>query len=210
MNLRKTTPELYVSLDAGLTALIVVDLMPRIVEQDLGPHRGADVVARASRLVAAFRKAGGTVVLIRVDRPGVDEQPPGSGFVPEMQPRPGDIAIVKHTVGAFYGTGLADQLRERGVATVVMTGIATTMGVESTARAASDHGFDVIFAADAMSGITSAEHEQALTVVLPRFGEVVSTDEVLGRLSPPLAEDARAGPLSQPNPGEAGCRSTPG
>jgi len=170
------------SLSAGRAALIVVDLMPRIVEQDMGPHKGADVVARASRLVTAFRQAGGTVVLVRVDRPGVAEQPPGSGFVPEMQPRPGDITVVKHTIGAFCGTGLSDQLQERGVDTVVMAGIATTMGVESTARAASDHGFEVIFAADAMSGMTAAEHEHALTVILPRFGEVVSTNYVLDRL----------------------------
>lgn len=167
---------------AGRTALIVVDLMPRIVEQDMGPYKGADVVARASRLVTAFRRAGGTVVLVRVDRPGVAEQPPGSGFVPEMQPQPGDIAVVKHTIGAFYGTDLADRLRECGVDTVVMTGLATTMGVESTARAASDHGFEVVFASDAMSGMTAGEHEHALTVVLPRFGEVVTTDEVLERL----------------------------
>lgn len=168
---------------AGRTALIVVDLMPRIVELDMGPHKGADVVARASRLVTAFRRAGGTVVLVRVDRPGVAEQPPGSGFVPEMQPQPGDITVVKQTIGAFYGTGLADQLRDRGVTTVVMAGIATTMGVESTARAASDHGFEVVFAADAMSGMTAAEHDHALTVVLPRFGEVLTTDEVLDQLS---------------------------
>jgi nicotinamidase-related amidase len=57
------------------------------------------------------------------------------------------------------------------------------MGVESTARAASDHGFEVVFAADAMSGMTAQEHEHAVTVVLPRFGEVVATDEVLRRLS---------------------------
>lgn len=170
-------------LTASRTALIVVDLMPRIVEQDLGPHKGADVVARASRLVTAFRQAGGTVVLVRVDRPNVAEQPPGSGFVPELEPQPGDITVVKRTVGAFYGTGLAEQLRQRSVQTVVMTGIATTMGVESTARAASDHGFEVIFARDAMSGMTAVEHEHALTIVLPRFGEVITTDEVLDRLN---------------------------
>jgi nicotinamidase-related amidase len=171
------------SLPARRTALIVVDLMPRIVEQDMGPHSGADIVARASRLATAFRAAGGTVVLVRVDRPNVTEQPPGSGFVPEMQPQPGDVAIVKRTIGAFYETGLAEQLRDRGVDTVVMTGLATTMGVESTARAAADHGFEVVFAADAMSGVTAAEHEHALTAVLPRFGAVLTTDEVLARLA---------------------------
>src|SRR3954454_304715 len=101
-----------------------------------------------------------------VERPNVAEQPAGSGFVPEMAPRDGDIEVVKRTIGAFYGTGLAQRLRERGVDTVVMAGLATTMGVESTARAAADHGFDVVFAADAMSGMTAAEHDHALSVVL--------------------------------------------
>ncbi|GAA3761384.1 hydrolase [Plantactinospora mayteni] len=167
---------------ARRTALIVVDLMPRIVEQDMGPHDGASVVKRAVRLSAAFRQAGGTVVLVRVERPGVTEQPPGSGFVPDMQPQAGDITVVKRTIGAFYGTGLVEQLRQRGIKTVVMAGLATTMGVESTARAASDHGFELVFASDAMSGVTTLEHNHALTVTFPRFGEVLTTDEVLRRL----------------------------
>ena len=174
------------------TALVVVDLMPRIVGQDMGPHRGADVVARAARLADAVRRAGGTVVLVRVERPNVAEQPPGSGFVPELEPRDGDVVVVKRTIGAFYGTGLADRLRERGVGTVVLAGLATTMGVESTARAAADHGFDVIFAADAMSGVTAAEHEHALTVVLPRFGDVLGTGELLDRLAGSGDEQAEA------------------
>ena len=170
------------TLTATRSALIIVDLMPRLVALELGPHRGADVVARAVRLAAAWREAGGTVVKVRVERPGVAVQPPGSGFVPELEPGEGDIVVVKRTVGAFYGTDLADRLRERGIATVVLAGLATTMGVESTARAAADHGFEVLFAADAMSGMTAAEHEHALTVVLPRFGEVLTTGELLTRV----------------------------
>jgi nicotinamidase-related amidase len=157
--------------------------MSRIVEQDMGPHTGASVVERSVRLSAALRQAGGTVVLVRVERPGVAEQPPGSEFVPEMRPQPNDITIVKRTIGAFYGTGLAEQLQERGIDTVVMAGLATTMGVESTARAASDHGFNVVFAADAMSGVTAMEHNHALAVTLPRFGEVRTTDEILSGLA---------------------------
>jgi nicotinamidase-related amidase len=171
------------TIDASRTALIAVDLMPRIVEQDLGPHRGVDVVARTAELAEAVRRGGGTVVAVRVERPNVAEQPAGSGFVPEMAPRDGDIEVVKRTIGAFYGTGLAQRLRERGVDTVVMAGLATTMGVESTARAAADHGFDVVFAADAMSGMTAAEHDHALSVVLPRFGDVLATEQVLAQLT---------------------------
>ncbi|WP_045745317.1 isochorismatase family protein [Actinoplanes rectilineatus] len=161
------------------SALIVVDLMPRLVEQGFGPHRGADVVARAVRLVAAWRRAGDPVVLVRVERPGVVEQPPGSGFVPELTPREGDVVVVKRTIGAFYGTGLAEELRARSVETVVLAGIATTMGVESTGRAAADHGFAVTFVEDAMTGLTAAEHHHAVTTILPRFGTVVRTDDLL-------------------------------
>jgi nicotinamidase-related amidase len=169
-------------ISAAGTALIVIDLMPRIVSQDLGPFPGAEVVARSAALAAAFRRTGGVVVLVRVERPGVTEQPPGSGFVPEMTPSNGDIEVVKRTIGAFYGTELEGALREQGVDTVVMAGIATTMGVESTARAAADLGFEVVFASDAMSGMTAAEHTHALDVVLPRFGEVLTTAEILARL----------------------------
>ncbi|WP_033343951.1 isochorismatase family protein [Catenuloplanes japonicus] len=166
-------------LTAARTALIAVDLMPRIVTRDLGPHLGADVVARTVTLASAVRDGGGTVVLVRVERPDVAEQPPGSDLVPELAPHEQDLVVVKRTIGAFYGTGLADRLRERGITTVVMAGIATTMGVESTARAAADHGFDLIFAADAMSGVTETEHTHALTVLFPRFGTVLPTAEIL-------------------------------
>lgn len=171
------------TIETARSALIVIDLMPRIVSQDMGPHTGKEVVARSLELATAFRAAGGVVALVRVERPGVAEQPPGSGFVPELTPSPGDLEVVKRTIGAFYGTDMEAELRGRGVHTVVMTGLATTMGVESTARAAADLGFEVVFAADAMSGTTAQEHTHALTVVLPRFGEVLTTAEILARLA---------------------------
>ncbi|WP_369522829.1 cysteine hydrolase family protein [Streptomyces agglomeratus] len=102
---------------------------------------------------------------------GCPEQPPGSGFGDGLV-RPGDIVVVKRTVGAFHDTGLDDQLRRRGVASVVLAGLVTTMGVESTARAASDHGYEVEFVADAMSGFTADEHDFTVERIFPRFGEV--------------------------------------
>ncbi|MFI5841998.1 isochorismatase family protein [Catenuloplanes sp. NPDC051500] len=177
---------------AARTALIAVDLMPRIVEQNMGPHRGADVVARTAALADALRRAGGVVVPVRVERPHVDTQPPGSDLVPEMAPQPGDILIVKRTIGAFYGTGLADRLRERDITTVIMAGLVTTMGVESTARAAADHGFDLLFAADAMSGPAAAEHEHALSTTLPRFGTVHDTAQLLDLLAAAAGNGGRA------------------
>lgn len=153
------------------TALVLIDLMPRIVALPLAPHTGEEVAARCGRLAEAFRAGGRPVVAVRVERPDVAEQPPGSGFA-EGIARPGDIEIVKRTVGAFHGTGLHERLRGLGVDRLVLAGLVTTMGVESTARAASDHGYEVEFVEDAMSAFAADEHEFAVRRIFPRFGEV--------------------------------------
>lgn len=156
------------------SALILIDLMPRIIGLPVAPHSGDEVLARCLRLAEAFRADGRPVVLVRVDRPGVAEQPPGSGFADGLV-RPGDHLIVKHTVGAFHGTGLDDLLRGSGVDTLVLAGLVTTMGVESTGRAASDHGYELEFVGDAMSGFAADEHAFAVERIFPRFGDVRST-----------------------------------
>ncbi|MFF7244629.1 isochorismatase family protein [Embleya sp. NPDC008237] len=156
------------------TALILIDLMPRILALPLAPHSGEEVLARCRRLADAFRADRRPVVLVRVDRPNVSEQPPGSGFADGLV-HPGDIVVVKHTVGAFHGTDLHERLRERDVDTVVLAGLVTTMGVESTARAASDHDYEVEFVADAMSGFAADEHDFTVDRIFPRFGAVHDT-----------------------------------
>ncbi|WP_229334109.1 isochorismatase family protein [Streptomyces flavotricini] len=160
------------------TALILIDLMPRIIGLPLAPHSGEEVLARCRALATSFRANGRPVVLVRVDRPNVAEQPPGSGFADDLV-RDGDIVLVKRTIGAFYGTDLDAQLRERGVDTVVFAGLVTTMGVESTARAAADHGYELEFAADAMSGLAADEHEFTISRTFPRFGEVRNTADYI-------------------------------
>ncbi|MCY0922668.1 cysteine hydrolase [Streptomyces sp. H27-G5] len=103
---------------------------------------------------------------------------PGSGYV-EGLVRPGDIEIVKRTVGAFEGTGLDGRLRERCVDTVVLAGLVTTMGVAATAWAASDRGYEVEFVADAMSGFAADEHTLTVERVFSRIGEVRTTASYL-------------------------------
>ncbi|MEU4644027.1 isochorismatase family protein [Micromonospora sp. NPDC023814] len=102
-------------------------------------------------------------------------RPPGSDFA-EGLVEPGDVVVVKRTVGAFHGTDLHEQLRRRGVDTVVLAGLVTTMGVESTARAASDHSYELEFVADAMSGFAADEHEFTVERIFPRFGAVRRAD----------------------------------
>ncbi|WP_062644053.1 isochorismatase family protein [Streptomyces maremycinicus] len=159
------------------SALVLVDLMDRIVALPLEPHKGTEVLSAAEELAAAFRSAGALVVLVRVERPGVTEQPPGSGLVQGLY-RDGDLEIVKRTIGAFHGTGLDDRLREHGVTTLVFGGIATNLGVESTARAAGDLGYDLVFVEDAMSALTGAEHEASVKLDFPRLGTVARAADV--------------------------------
>lgn len=165
------------TLDPARTALVLVDLMDRIVALPLEPRKGTDVLAVAEELADAFRAAGALVVLVRVERPGVAEQPPGSDLAPGL-PHDGDVEIVKRTIGGFQGTGLDDRLRRHGVTTLVFGGIATNLGVESTARAAGDLGYDLVFVEDAMAALTGAEHESSVRLDFPRLGTVVRAGEV--------------------------------
>ncbi|MBK3646695.1 MULTISPECIES: isochorismatase family protein [Streptomyces] len=169
------TPPL--ALDPARSALVLVDLMDRIVALPLEPRKGTEVLSAAEELAKAFRSAGAPVVLIRVERPGVAEQPPGSGLVTGLA-REGDLEVVKRTIGGFQGTDLDDLLRERGVRALVFGGIATNLGVESTARAAGDLGYDLIFVEDAMAAFTSAEHEASVRLDFPRLGTVVTAAQV--------------------------------
>lgn len=165
------------TLDPARSALVLVDLMDRIVALPLEPREGPDVLAAAERLASAFRAAGAPVVLVRAERPGVAEQPPGSDLVQGLA-RDGDIEIVKHTHGGFQGTGLHERLRRLGVRTLVFGGIATNLGVESTARAAGDLGYDLVFVEDAMAALTAAEHEASVRLDFPRLGTVVRAADI--------------------------------
>ncbi len=182
------------------TALVVIDLQKGIVGRATEPRPAAAVVANAARLVDAVRARGGFVVLVNVAyspdfrdalRPDCDEPtwarqgappPDFSELVPEMDPRPGDHRVTKRQWGAFHGTDLDLQLRRRGIATIVLCGIATCFGVESTARNAFELGYRQVFVEDAMASMTAASHAHTVTHILPRLGRVRSTADVLSAL----------------------------
>ncbi|MER7243591.1 isochorismatase family protein [Kribbella sp. NPDC000426] len=169
-------------LESRCTSLILIDLMPRIIALDTAPLSGPAVVQRSVELAAATRAAGGLVVNVRVERPGVDVQPEGSGFADEVVPQPGDLEIVKRTIGAFGRSPLDAELQSRGIANVALAGIATNFGVESTGRAASDLGYETFFITDAMTGLDAPAHEFALSQIFPRIGELCTTNEYLTAL----------------------------
>jgi nicotinamidase-related amidase len=186
------------SLDPRTTALVVIDLQKGIVSRQTAPHASQDVVERACRLADRFRQLKAPVVLVRVaysadgrDRlaskvdaaPWSAATPPDfSDLVPAMGPKDGDIVVTKRNWGAFYGTELDLQLRRRGVRTIVLAGISTNFGVESTARDAFERAYQLVFAEDAMAGPSAEAHQFAVTQIFPRLGLVRKTEEVLKTL----------------------------
>ena len=154
----------------------------------------AEVVARSRALAEAFRARGLPVVLVNVveGAPGRTEQPRRhagplpDGFadlLPELGRQPGDIVVTKRTWGAFTNTDLERRLKTAGVTQVVVTGIATSAGVEATARQAYEHGFNVTLATDAMTDRSAGAHDHSLRAVFPRLGETGSTADVLALLA---------------------------
>lgn len=187
------------SLPAASTALVLIDLQRAIVARELAPHPAAKVLENARQLAAAFRAAGGTVVYVHVDlasilKPLADapSQPPGSPpppanaseVVPESGYQPGDLLVTKRHWGAFYGTDLEQHLRRRHITTIVLGGIATNYGVESTARAAAERAYEQVFVEDAMTSMSADAHAFSLKYVLARIGRVRSTAEVIAALTP--------------------------
>jgi nicotinamidase-related amidase len=174
------------------TALIVVDLQQGIIGYPF-IHPIAEVIGRTRSLIEAFRRKGLPVVLVNVagGAPGRTEQPrrhptPTEGWtdlIPELEPKPGDLLVTKRTWGAFAGTGLEARLKQKGATQVVITGIATGTGVESTARQAYELGFNVTLAIDAMTDVRPEAHAYSLQHIFPRLGETGTTQQVLDLLA---------------------------
>jgi nicotinamidase-related amidase len=173
-------------------ALLVIDLQKGIVGMPVA-HPIADIVNNAARLADAFRSRGLLVVLVNVDgtAPGraeqsrrVSEFPAGwTDLVPELNRQPGDHLVTKRTWGAFTNTDLEKYLKETGVTQVVITGVATTAGVESTARHAHELGFNVALAVDAMTDMNADAHHNSITRIFPRLGETGTTQQIIDLLA---------------------------
>jgi nicotinamidase-related amidase len=189
------------TLEPARTAIVVIDLQKGVVKRATQPHPAGTVIANTALILRAARRAGALPILVHVGgaldapdrlRPVADEPmrtgaslpPDWSELVPELERAPGDLVILKRQWGAFYGTDLDLQLRRRRLTTLVLCGIATEYGVESTARDAYERGFEQVFVSDGMSARSARAHEHCLTRIFPRMGRVRDTRTVVTALTP--------------------------
>ncbi len=188
------------------TALVLIDLQKGIVSLPVA-HPAEEIITRAAALAAAFRAKHLPVVIVHVNPLGapwtqarveIPSAPQGeeavaqasaamqqAGFfdiVPQLTTGPNDIRLTKTAWNAFYETGLHEQLQSRGITGIVLAGIATSIGVEGTARAASELGYNLTFASDAMTDMHLPGHEHSLSTIFPRIGEVGTAAAIIEKL----------------------------
>jgi nicotinamidase-related amidase len=176
-----------------VAALVVIDLQKGLAGTPTA-HPMTEIISRTSQLAHAFRKRGLPVVLVNVSgrapgrtnavTPNFAFPPDWTELVPELDAQPGDVLVTKQRWGAFLGTDLDQQLRQRGVAQIVLTGVATSIGVESTARSAYDLGYNVALVLDAMTDRDADAHRYSVEKIFPRLGETDTAANVLALLFP--------------------------
>jgi nicotinamidase-related amidase len=188
------------------TALVLIDLQKGIVSSPLS-QPVQPVLYNTAKLIAAFHAADLPVVIVNVNMSGatwtkvrVQAKSPASSQTPEeatawlknfMEITPEvssittdqDIFITKHTWNAFYGTALHEELQKRNTTGIVLAGISTSIGVEGTARNATELGYNISFAEDALNDSNGAAHAHSLQNIFPRIGEIDTTDGIVKKLS---------------------------
>jgi nicotinamidase-related amidase len=181
------------------TAFVSIDLQKGITSNQFAPYGSNDVIKNAAKIADAFREEGSLIVLVNVSfkdgkdviKVAVDQErwrAPGqlssdwAELVPELNRKDSDLLITKRQWGAFHGTELDLQLRRRGIDTIVLCGISTNIGVETTAREAYQHGYNTIIAIDACTASSEEEHEHTKKFIFPRIARVRTTDEIIAAL----------------------------
>ena len=186
--------------DPTRAALVLIDLQRGVIARPLEPRPAPDVLATSARLAAALRPLGVLVVRVRVsfgpghvlappgdvDQPTpLDALPPGwDELAAEVPLDPADLVVTKHQWGAFHGTDLDVNLRRRRRDTILLGGIATNIGVESTARDAWERGYRLLLVEDAMATATAAAHAMTVGTIFPRLGRVCSAADVIAAVTP--------------------------
>ncbi len=200
------------------TALIVVDMQNYFMEDgQMGCCPVArDIVPNVNRLAESLREAGGQVVWIQNAAPeetlrswanlhelysgenrqtrlaGLEPGSEGYGLWKSLDVQPRDLRVEKTRYSAFIrgSSDIEQHLRDRDVDTLIVTGVATNVCCESTARDAMMLGFRTIMVSDANAAPSDAEHNGTLANFLLFFGDVQSTEDIVNLMGPGMASVA--------------------
>lgn len=178
------------NIDFNKTALVIIDLQEGIVSG----FNGQDVVNNTKKVLDIFRENNGFVSFVHVDfhdekdmlNPKTDNYSKVSlhnkewaNFAEKLEVKDNDYKVKKRQWGAFFGTDLDLELRRRKIDTIVLCGISTNIGVESTARQAYERGYNQIFIKDAMKSSNEEAHNCTIKYIFERIGKVRTTDEFI-------------------------------
>ena len=200
----------YETFDPKKTALVVVDMQNFFMADGelMAANGSADIVPNVNRLAKELRQAGGLVIWIQAlaEAPGTDGWEPfhalfheraqgkrlgsmninGEGFKlwPDMDVKPEDERVIKKRYSAFIqgASNIEEVLRRHGTEMVLITGVATNVCCDSTGRDCMMRGFRTIMVSDGNASFTEEEHQAGLLNFITYFGDVQSTDEVIGRI----------------------------
>ena len=216
---RRDSLHVFNDLDPARTAHVVVDLQNGFMApgQPAEIPAAREIVGNVNRISAALRAAGGQVIYIlntiddearqgwsnwfdymsgerraaEMDAAFADGSY-GHSLWPELDVQPADLKVKKRRFGAFVpgSSDLHVQLQARNIDTLIVTGTATNVCCESTARDAMMLNYKVIFVSDGTATHNDEEHNATLGIMLAMFADVMSTEEVLARLSPSLTQAA--------------------
>ena len=179
------------------TALVVIDLQKGIVGGDTA-HPIKDILTKAADLIDAFHEERLPVFLVKVDpaaasgkkiRKDVEPYdlskipPEAWEFVDEIKSVPSDIIITKPGWNAFFGTSLDEELKQRNITGIVFCGVAASVGVEGTARAASELGYNISIAVDAVTDRTIEAYQHSINKIFPRIAETGTTSDIIVKLA---------------------------
>lgn len=187
------------TLDPRTTAFVLIDGQKGILSLPLQPHSAETVIANAVRIATVCKEAGGIFARVRVSfSQGYEDKPRGLTDTPMVLPErlpedwdeipaplaavEAEVSVVKRQWSAFHGTELDLQLRRRGIETIVIGGVATSFGVESTARDGWQNNYSVVVAEDACSSMVPEIHAVSIAKTLPRVSRVRSTEEIVAAL----------------------------
>lgn len=184
------------TIDFNKTALVLVDLQQGITKLDYAPHSVDTIIHNANRLIKVFREHNSFIVFVHVDfYDGEDELKPNamvtlppkeginfSHFHHQLNKKDSDFVITKRNFSSFFGTDLDLQLRRRGIDTIVLGGVATHAGVDTTARDAFQLNYNQYFITDMMSAQNDTMHNFPIQYIFPIMGQTLTTDEFISKL----------------------------